>query len=109
MDINMVYFGGGRHVFARIVTCVTLQGQTMCHEFEREHAYSDKNACLIAAAMERGRYNSRMQRREWALQVGMQKQDRKRTNLARFFGLPVFKIHPKTLETHMKSQILCAF
>lgn len=46
-----------------LVTCVTLQGQTMCHEFEREQAYSDENACLIAAAMERGRYNSRLSER----------------------------------------------
>ena len=66
MGINMVYFGGGVMFLLVLVTCVTLQGQTMCHEFEREQAYSDENACLIAAAMERGRYNSRMQRREWA-------------------------------------------
>ena len=49
-----------------LVTCVTLEGQTMCHEFEREQAYANQDACLMAAAMARGRYNSRMERREWA-------------------------------------------
>ena len=49
-----------------LVTCVTLEGQTMCHEFEREQAYANQDACMMAAAMERGRYNSRMERREWA-------------------------------------------
>ena len=40
-----------------LVTCVTLEGQTMCHEFKREQAYANQDACLMAAAMERGRYN----------------------------------------------------
>ena len=43
-----------------LVTCVTLEGQTMCHEFEREQVYANQDACMMAAAMERGRYNSRM-------------------------------------------------
>ena len=49
-----------------LVTCVTLEQQTMCHEFPREMEYASKDACQIAAAMERGRYNSRMRRRAWA-------------------------------------------
>ena len=49
-----------------LITCVTLQGQTNCHEFEREVAFVNHDACLMAAAMEKGRYNSRMQRRNWA-------------------------------------------
>ena len=49
-----------------LVTCVTLEGQPQCHEFEREQAYANQDACMMAAAMERGRYNSRMERREWA-------------------------------------------
>ena len=36
-----------------LVTCVTLEGQTMCHEFKREQAYANQDACLMAAAMER--------------------------------------------------------
>ena len=49
-----------------LVTCVTLEQQTMCHEFPREMAYVNKDSCQMAAAMERGRYNSRMERRAWA-------------------------------------------
>ena len=49
-----------------LVTCVTLEQQTMCHEFPRELEYASHDSCQIAAAMERGRYNSRMQRRAWA-------------------------------------------
>ena len=49
-----------------LVTCVTLEQQTMCHEFPREMEYASQDSCQIAAAMERGRYNSRMQRRAWA-------------------------------------------
>ena len=49
-----------------LVTCVTLEQQTMCHEFPRKMEYASKDSCQIAAAMEQGRYNSRMQRRSWA-------------------------------------------
>ena len=49
-----------------LVTCVTLEQQTMCHEFPREIEFLSENSCQRAAAMERGRYNSRMQRRAWA-------------------------------------------
>jgi len=49
-----------------LVTCVTLEQQTMCHEFPRKMEYASKDSCQIAAAMEKGRYNSRMQRRTWA-------------------------------------------
>jgi hypothetical protein len=49
-----------------LVTCVTLEYQTMCHEFPREMQYASQDSCQIAAAMERGRDNSRMQRRAWA-------------------------------------------
>ena len=49
-----------------LVTCVTLEGQTMCHEFERGQLYTNKDSCMMAAALEKGRYNSRMERRNWA-------------------------------------------
>ena len=49
-----------------LVTCVTLEQQTMCHEFPREMEYASQDSCRIAAAKERGRHNSRMQRRTWA-------------------------------------------
>ena len=49
-----------------LVTCVTLEQQTMCHEFPREIEYVSQTSCQIAAALERGRYTSRMKRREWA-------------------------------------------
>ena len=37
-----------------LVTCVTLEQQTMCHEFPREMEYASQDSCRIAAAMERG-------------------------------------------------------
>ena len=43
-----------------LVTCVTLVNQTMCHEFPREAEFASQDACHIAAALERGRYNSRI-------------------------------------------------
>ena len=48
-----------------LVNCVTLEQQTMCQEFPREMEYATQDSCRIAAAIERGRYNSRMQRRTW--------------------------------------------
>mgnify|MGYP001130315061 CR=1 FL=1 len=36
-----------------LVTFVTLEGQTMCHEFEREQAYANHDTCKIAAAVKR--------------------------------------------------------
>jgi len=49
-----------------LVTCVTLEGQTICHEFERGQLYANQDSCMMAAALEKGRYNSRMERRNWA-------------------------------------------
>ena len=49
-----------------LITCVTLEGQTNCHEFEREMVFANQDSCMMAAALEKGRYNSRMQRRNWA-------------------------------------------
>ena len=37
-----------------LVTCVTLEQQTMCHEFPREMEYASQDSCRIAAAMMRG-------------------------------------------------------
>ena len=49
-----------------LVICVTLEGQTICHEFEREHFYLNRNTCLIAAALDSSKYSSRMKQRKWA-------------------------------------------
>gem|GEM_PF-6317061 len=37
----------------------------MFREFRRETEFASQDACQIAAALERGRYNSRIQRRAW--------------------------------------------
>ena len=54
-------FWGRKLMFLLVlVTCVTLENQTMCHEFPREAEFASQDACHIAAALERGRYNSRI-------------------------------------------------
>ncbi|MGB2233936.1 MAG: hypothetical protein ACPH5J_00050 [Candidatus Puniceispirillum sp.] len=49
-----------------LVTCVTLEGQTVCHEFPRDHQFASLTSCKTAGAIERGRYKSRINARKWA-------------------------------------------
>ena len=49
-----------------LVTCVTLEAKTLCHEFKRDRYFKNHQSCMFAAAMEKGRYTSRMKRRKWA-------------------------------------------
>ena len=48
-----------------LVTCVSLEGQTLCHEFEREAVFAERDSCMVAAALERGRYSARIHQRTW--------------------------------------------
>tara|TARA_Y100000991_G_scaffold141950_1_gene107045 strand:- start:16 stop:237 length:222 start_codon:yes stop_codon:yes gene_type:complete len=49
-----------------LVTCVTFEAKTLCHEFKRDRYFKNYQSCMFAAAMEKGRYTSRMKRRKWA-------------------------------------------
>ena len=49
-----------------LVTCVSLEGQTLCHEFEREAVFAERDSCMVAAALERGRSSARIHQRTWA-------------------------------------------
>ena len=49
-----------------LITCVTLEGQTVCHEFPRDHQFMSLLSCKTAGAIERGRYQSRISARKWA-------------------------------------------
>jgi hypothetical protein len=49
-----------------LVTCITLESQTVCHEFPRGHQFSSLSSCKTASAIERGRYRSRITQRKWA-------------------------------------------
>ena len=49
-----------------LVTCITLESQTVCHEFPRGHQFSSLTSCKTASAIERGRYHSRIAKRKWA-------------------------------------------
>ena len=49
-----------------LVTCITLDSQTVCYEFPRGHQFSSLSSCETASAIERGRYRSRIAARKWA-------------------------------------------
>ncbi|MDC1383978.1 hypothetical protein N8500_10955 [Candidatus Puniceispirillum sp.] len=49
-----------------LITCITLEGQTVCHEFPRDHQFSSLSSCRTASAIERGRYRSKIAKRKWA-------------------------------------------
>ena len=49
-----------------LVTCITLESQTVCHEFPRGHQFSSLSSCKTASAIDRGRYRSRIAERKWA-------------------------------------------
>ena len=58
---------GGVLMFVMVlVTCITLESQTVCHEFPRGHQFSSLSSCKTASAIERGRYRSRIAERKWA-------------------------------------------
>ncbi|MDA7598886.1 hypothetical protein N8835_02530 [Alphaproteobacteria bacterium] len=49
-----------------LMTCVTLEGQTVCHEFPRDHQFTSLSSCRTAGAIERGQYRARITTRDWA-------------------------------------------
>ncbi len=47
-----------------LVACATFSGVTHCQEFERDHRFSAQSNCQVAAAIEKGEYQSRAARRK---------------------------------------------
>ncbi|NMM46163.1 hypothetical protein HH303_16850 [Rhodospirillaceae bacterium KN72] len=47
-----------------LVACVTLLGETHCQSFERDHQFNSAFNCQVAAAIDKGRYADRIERRK---------------------------------------------
>ena len=47
-----------------LVACMTLGADTHCQAFERDHQFTTENRCMLAAAVEKGRYAERRRERE---------------------------------------------
>lgn len=47
-----------------LVACMSFGGETHCQNFERDHTFVSENRCRMAAAIERGQYAERSERRK---------------------------------------------